>query len=801
MRVSYEWLQEYLKIDLSIVELAEKMTMSGIAVEEIEDMAAPYRKMVVAQVLSLEKHAQADNLLVAHLDTGSFGKKQVVTAANNLKVGDIVPLALSGAVLPDGKAINDVNFKGILSEGMMCSGAELGLEKESTGIWVFDAPIQPGTSVAEALNSNDHVLVLELTANRSDCLGMINVAREVAAILGISFKAPEPTLKEEGPSIQDLIAVQIEDPDLCPRYAARVVVDLKIGPSPAWMQRRLKAAGIRPINNIVDITNYVMLEYNQPLHAFDLDHISGRRVIVRRAGDGEKLITLDNVERRLNRDNLLIADPSGGLCVAGVMGGQSSEVSEETVNLLLEAAYFDPITIRKTAKTLGMRTEASLRFERGIDPNNTIKALNRAAQLIEALGCGKVANGYRDEYPKQIPPTIINTTSDRINSWLGTNLTLEQIKGYLSRVCFEVKSTDDNLIEVKVPTFRRDVTHMADLAEEVARLHGYDRIRVTLPESKQLGERTPFQKFQSDCRKILQGAGISEVMTYSFYSKSVPEQLGLGQDDPLRKTVELMMPLSEEQAIMRTSIVHGILSAIAFNANRRQTDLAFYEMGRVYLPSENILPNEPLYLGVGLTGRKNEVSWNQTRDEYDFYDIKGILEMFWERFNLPEPKYIRSNRPYLHPGQSAEVLCEGKTIGYFGQVHPGVLERYSLPKKVFIMELNLNLVAELTHDTVTFEPLPKYPAVQRDLALVLSNKIEADRINARIKEIGGDLVERVELFDVYQGEQVGPEMRSLAFSITYRSKEKTMSDQEVNELQTELLQKLNSEFGAAVRSN
>ncbi len=798
MRVSYEWLQEYLKIDLPIEELAEKMTMSGIAVEEIEDMAAPYQKMVVAKVLSLEKHAQADNLLVAQLDTGSFGKKQVITAAKNLKPGDIVPLVLSGAVFPDGKAISDVNFKGTVSEGMMCSGAELGLEKESTGIWVFDTPLEPGISVAEALGSNDRVLVLELTANRSDCLGMINVAREVAAILDVSFNVPDPVLKEEGPSIQELIGVKIKDTDLCQRYAARVVVDIRIGPSPAWMQRRLKAAGVRPINNIVDITNYVMLEYNQPLHAFDLDRISGGEVIIRRAQKNEKLITLDDVERQFDQDNLLIADPSGALCVAGVMGGQSSEVSEKTVNLLLEAAYFNPSSIRKTAKMLEMRTEASVRFERGIDPNNTLNALNRAAQLIETLSCGKVARGYRDEYPTPIMPVTINITSNRINYLLGTNLSKEEICGYLSRVCFEVNSTDDQ-IEVKVPTFRRDVTHMADLAEEVARLHGYDKIAVSIPESEQLGERTPFQKFQQDCRRILQGAGISEVMTYSFYSKNVPDQLGLSQSDPLRKMVELMMPLSEEQAVMRTGLTHGLLSAIAFNANRRQTDVAFYEIGRVYLPSGNELPDEPLYLGIGLTGRKNEISWNQVKDEYDFYDLKGILEMIWERFGLPQPQYNRSNRPFLHPGQSAEVLLNGRNIGYLGQVHPDVLKRYDLAKKVYLIELNLSILAELSQADISFEPLPKFPAVQRDLALVLSNKIEAQQIIAKLKEVSGDLAERVELFDVYQGEQVGPGQRSLAFSITYRSKEKTLNDFEVNEIQAKLLQKLNAEFGAAVR--
>ena len=801
MRVSFEWLQEYLKIDLSIEELADKMTMSGIAVEEIEDMAAPYHKMVVAKVVSLEKHTGADNLLVAQLDTGNFGQKQVITAAKNLKVGDLVPLALSGAVLPDGKAIKEVDFKGVFSQGMMCSGAELGLEKESTGIWVFDASLPPGAPVAEALGSNDHVLVLELTANRPDCLGMIGVAREVAAILGTSFKVPQPAVKGEGPSIEDLIEIKIEDPELCPRYAARVAIDLKIGPSPKWMQQRLIAAGIRPINNIVDITNYVMLEYNQPLHAFDLNHISGRQVIIRRARDGEKLVTLDDVERQFNRENLLIADSGGGLCVAGVMGGESSEISEKTVNLLLEAAYFDPHSIRKTAKVLGMRTEASFRFERGIDPNNTINALNRAAELIETLGCGKVARGYRDEYPIPSAPVTLKATSDRINSLLGTDLSLDQVCGYLSRVGFEVKSTSDHQIEVEVPTFRRDVSHMADLAEEVARLHGYDQIKVTIPESRQSGERSPFQKFQSDCRCLLQGTGISEVMTYSFYSKNVPDRLGLDQSDPLRKMVTLMMPLSEEQAVMRTTLAHGLLTTIVFNANRRQNDLSVYEMGRVYLPSEDVLPDEPLHLGIALSGRKNEINWNQTRDEYDFYDLKGILEMIWERFDLPQPEYVRSRRPYLHPGQSAEVQWEGKNIGYFGQVHPNVLGRYDLDKKVFIMELDLTAIAGLVPSTIIYEPLPKYPAVQRDLALVLPNKIEADRIISRIKEISGGLVERVDLFDVYQGEQVGPKMRSLGFSITYRSKEKTLNDQEINDLQTKLLQSLNSEFAAAIRGN
>jgi phenylalanyl-tRNA synthetase beta chain len=803
MRVSSEWLSKLIDIDISVKELAEKMTMSGIAVEEIEDQAAKYHGIVTAKVVELAKHQQTDNLLIVKADAGGHGVKQVITAAKNLKVGDLIPLALPGTTLLDGKKIEEVNFKGVLSQGMFCSGTELGLEKESTGIWVFEnSKLELGVPVAEVLGETDQILVLELTANRADCLGMTGVAREVAAILNKKYTGQPITLKEEGAPVDQQAKIEIIDSDLCPHYVARVINDVKIAPSPNWMQRRLKAAGVRPINNIVDITNYVMLEYNQPLHAFDLDHIANHHIKVRRAGTGEKLVTLDEIERELSSENLLIADPESGLCVAGVMGGCTSEITDKTVNMLLESAYFSPSSIRRTSKQLGMKTEASIRFERGIDPNGVVIALNRAAELVEALGAGKVAKGYLEQYPKPVIPVTIQTTATQINRLLGTDIPVTTIKEFLERVTFEVKTGEQDSLQATVPTYRQDVVYMADLAEEVARLYGYNNITATIPESKQVGTLTPFQKLQQTCKRILQGIGISEVMTYSLYAKNVAAGLGISTDDSLAKTMDLMVPLNEEQAVMRTNLVHHLLEVLATNTKRRQSDISVYEIARVYWPKpETTLPEEPLHLGVAMMGRLRETGWNQSHEEMDFYDAKGIVELIFERFRLPEFNLQPSTQPFLHPGQAADVFVNGVMVGFLGQIHPNIQAKYELSKKAFILELDLSCLNNFKNsDTIAYEPLPKFPAIQRDLALVVSAKITAQNITARIKEIVGDLVEKVDLFDVYQGEQVEKGQRSMAFSITYRSKERTLNDNEVNQLQEKLLTGLHQEYGAVVRA-
>ncbi|HBE78096.1 MAG TPA: phenylalanine--tRNA ligase subunit beta [Firmicutes bacterium] len=802
MRVSFEWLNELIPIDIPITQLAERMTMSGIAVEEIEDQALKYRGIVTAKIVALEKHPAADNLWITKVNAGEYGEKTVITAAQNLKVADFVPLALSGTTLPNGKLIGEANFKGVLSQGMLCSGEELGLEKESTGIWVFDRiDLKPGTPVAEVLGETDHVLVLELTANRSDCLGMMGVAREVAAILGKQFNPPQIKLKEEGLPIAGQAKVEIIDADLCPRYSGRVITEVTIVPSPEWMQRRLRAAGVRPISNIVDITNYVMLEYNQPLHAFDLDRIAAHHIKVRRAAATERLVTLDETERSLTAEDLLIADPQSGLCVAGVMGGCTSEITDKTVNMFIESAYFNPSSIRRTSKQLGMKTEASMRFERSIDPSGVVIALNRAAQLVEELGAGKVAKGYLDQYPKPFAPVKIQTNAARINGLLGTGLAVDAIINYLKRVTFEVIAGDNGCLEVTVPTYRQDVLYTADLAEEVARLYGYNNIPATVPTGNQIGVLTAFQKFQHDCRRLLQGVGISEVMTYSLYAATTTGQLGITAADPLAKTVDLMIPLSEDQAVMRTHLVHHLLEVLAFNSKRRQPDLAIFEIARVYNPKTgSLLPDEPLHLGIGLMGRSSEIGWNQPRAEADFYDVKGLVELVFDKMQLPRFKLELSTKPFLHPGQAADILINGQVVGFCGQVHPRIQAQYELTKKAFMVELDLSFLDSLRKTTmIQFEPLPKFPAVQRDLALVASTKISAQSIIARIKEIAGELVERVDLFDVYQGEQVASGQRSLAFSITYRSKERTLNDNEVTGLQEKLLTELHKEYGASIR--
>ncbi len=801
MRVSLEWLQEYVAIDnLTAAELAEKLTMAGIPVEFIEDQAQQYHQMVVGKINEIKKHPQADNLLVLKMDLGEKTDRQIITAAQNVAVGNLIPVALPGAVLPDGQVINEVSFKGAISQGMLCSAVELGLAKEAAGVWHFEAQVAPGTSVAAALGATDQILILELTPNRGDCLGMLGVAREVAALLETEVKYPELVLKEEGAPVQNLAAVEIQAPELCARYAARVVTEVVLAPSPRWLQRCLIAAGVRPINNMVDITNYVMLEYNQPLHAFDLERIAKGQIKVRRAQAGEKLVTLDDLERDLQEESLVIADPEAALCVAGVMGGASSEVTAATKEILLEAACFNPVSIRKTAKQLGMRTESSYRFERRIDPQGVINALNRAVHLIEELGVGKVAKGYVEHYPESVAARVITTTTTKINAWLGTKLPVEVIKGYLERLNFSVAGTGAEELLVTVPTYRPDILHMADLAEEVARLHGYHQIPATFPVSKQTGQRTPKQQNIFDCRKFFKGIGLSEIITYSFYGQDVGSKLHLAAKDPLKEGISLLFPLTEEQSVMRTNLVFHLLETLAFNDKRRETNLRVFEIANVYFPQpEAQLANEELHLGIALMGQREEPSWNSSREAVDFYDLKGILECFFQKYRLPQFTLKPAPQPFLHPGQSATIWIGEKQVGFLGQVHPNVQKEFEITRQAFVMELHVGELFDLVNERESFKSLPRFPMINRDLALVVAKEVTAARIMADIQEKAGELLEKVALFDVYEGDQVPAGMRSLAFSLTYRSAERTLNDQEVNELQAELLKKLNAAYGASIR--
>ncbi|HHZ20599.1 MAG TPA: phenylalanine--tRNA ligase subunit beta [Firmicutes bacterium] len=802
MRVSMEWLREYVATPLNAEELADRLTMAGIAVEYVEKMAQRYAGIIVAEVLEVKPHPQADNLQVCRMGVGT-GELTVITAAHNIKVGDRVPLAQTGAVLLNGTKIEPVTFKGVTSQGMLCSETELGLAKESTGIMLLPGDSPVGGDVAKVLGLDDEVLVLELTANRADCYGMLGVAYEVAAVTGLPVKLPEFSVKEENPvDINEMVTVKVLAPDLCPRYAGRVLTDLKIEDSPLWLKRRLLAAGLRPINNIVDLTNYVMLELNQPLHAFDLERLAGREIVVRRGYANEKMQTLDGVERELNPEQLVIADAKEAQCIAGVMGGGVSEVTAQTRQIFLESAYFAPVSVRRTANALAMRTEAALRFGKGgIDPSGTVLALDRLAHLVEVLSAGRVARGVIDHYPQPIAPRIITASAGRINRLLGTELAPGEMQNYLKALNLEVTQETADQLRVEIPTRRPDLENEADLAEEVARLYGYDRIPVTVPASKVVGRRNLRQMMEKTIRETLTGFGLTEIITYSFHGESAFERMGLAADDPLRNTVRMWVPLSEEGSMMRTTLLAGMLQTLEYNAKRRQNDVAFFEQARVYLPQANgELPAEPLHLAGGLMGRASEPGWNQPARKVDFYDGKGLLEQLFGVLRVDKVGFSKGYHPLLHPGRTAQVTIDKKLVGYVGEIHPKVAQEYDLVEPVVLWELNLEeLVPALGKTEITYQPLPKYPGIARDLAVLAPEEVKAAQIQATIARIGAELLEEVFLFDLYTGENIPAGHRSLAFGLKFRAADRTLQEDEVNALMEQIITVLKQEFGAEIR--
>ncbi|MCL6614727.1 MAG: phenylalanine--tRNA ligase subunit beta, partial [Firmicutes bacterium] len=709
--------------------------------------------VVVGRILRLEPHPSAARLVLAVTDWG-LGPRTLVTAARNIEPGNLVPVAPVGTTLPGGQTIAAVEFAGVVSEGMLCSGAELGLEKHSEGILVLEGDWPPGTPAARALGLEEFVLELELTPNRPDCLGVFGVAREVAALTGARLRPPETTLsgtaREE---VSDLVSVEVQAPDLAPRYCGKVFLDLEIKPSPLWMQQRLRAAGLRPINNVVDITNYVMLELNQPLHAFDLDHVAEHRFIVRRARPEETLRTLDGVERELPADALLIADPAGPLGLAGIMGGASSEVTEATRMVFLEGAYFDRIGIRRTARAMGMRTEAAFRFERGVDPLGVIRALDRAAYLLEAIGAGRVARGTIDVAAGTWENREIRVAAGRINALLGTDLKAEEIAGYLSRLGLGTAVGADGTLAVEIPTFRGDIEGPADLAEEVARLHGYDRIPSTYPSSTQIGRRTAAQDFALRARRLLRGLGQTEVVTYSFASDRLFDRLGLAEDDPARQALRILAPLSEDWDRLRTTLLGGILETLATNARRGVMEAAVFEAARVYLPIPGEeLPREPLHLAGGLMGNTAPRFWAERPRPLDFYDLKGLLEAFLEGLGIEGVEFTPAARPPFHPGRCA-ALCapSGAVLGHLGEVHPRVLAAFDLRPPVLLYELDLESLAGFVRPGLRAASPPRFPAVARDLALVVPAELSLPALEEAIRSLGGPALASVELFDVYTG--------------------------------------------------
>ncbi|NLY89092.1 MAG: phenylalanine--tRNA ligase subunit beta [Firmicutes bacterium] len=802
MRVPYNWLREYVPVELDPQELADKMSMAGIAVEELDDPGALYRELRVGEVCSLQPHPRAEKLLVCRVKL-SDGEITVVTAARNLKAGDKVPVALSGMRLPDGTVIEEVDFQGIVSQGMLCSEEELGLSRKAEGIMVLPPETALTDDLATRLGLDSPVLILELTPNRADCYGMLGVAREVAALTGCRLNPPELTVVEEtNRKIEDFIDVELHDPELCPRYTGRVFFDLQVGESPLWLKTRLLAAGMRPVNNVVDLTNYVMWELNQPLHAFDLDRLAGKKILVRRAGKGEHLVTLDGVERILTPEDLVIADAEKAQGIAGIMGGEASEVSPQTRTVFLESAYFSPVNTRRTAQNLVLHSEAALRFGKGLDPEGTPAALNRMAHLLTKIDAGCTAAGLIDLYPRPVPARKVRLRTERVNSLLGLDLEAGYMAEILQRLNFGISKEEERVLQVEIPSYRLDIENEADLAEEIARLHGYDKIPPTYPAAKRPGALTPRQLWEKQVRDLMQGYGFSEVVTYSFHGEKTFDRLNLPTDDPLRHAVRLKIPLSEVGSLMRTTLLGSILEVLSYNSKRKIDNLCLFELARVYFPAgdEESLPQEDLHLAGGMMGLINEKGWNQTARQADFYDGKGVLEALLTELKVKDWGFERGEHPTLHPGRTAFLTVQGKRAGVIGEIHPEVKEAFDLNFPVILFELDIEEIwVAVEREIIQVNPLPKFPPVLRDIALVLPAGIPVAEVMRLVQATGGRILEKVELFDVYSGGAIPKDRRSLAFSLIFRLPERTLQDDEVNEVLEKIITRLAEEYDAEVR--
>ncbi len=795
MKLPLKWLKDYTNIEVSHKEYADALTMSGSKVEGFEQLGEEIDKVVVGRILSVEKHPDADRLLVSQVDVGD-GTVQIVTGATNVKVNDLIPVALDGSSLPGGKRIKKGKLRGVESFGMMCSISELGVTKEEfpnaaeDGIFILEGDFAPGTDIKEILGLNDTVIEFEITSNRPDCFSIIGLARESAAVFNADFRKPEIVVKEEGDSVEGRATVEIKDPELCYRYAGRIVKDVRIEPSPGWMQERLKASGVRPVNNIVDITNYVMLEYGQPMHAFDLENLKDHRIIVRRAIEGEKMQTLDGQDRELDSSMLVIADGQRAVAVAGVMGGENSEITADTKTILFESATFNGISVRLTAKKLGMRTEASGRFEKGLDPETALDAINRAAQLVEELGAGIVCKGVIDCYPVKAVKKTIPFNPGQINALLGTDISVEKMKSILTRLEIEVDEIGGT---VTAPTFRPDLECEADLAEEVARFYGYNNIRPTLLEGKAatIGGMTYEQKTNQLIGRTMQACGLSEIYTYSFTSPKVFDKINLQQDSELRKAIVISNPLGEDYSIMRTTTLPDMLQVLATNYNKRVEEARLFEMSYVYLPQSlplTELPYEKPVLTLGMYGN------------VDFYDLSGAVEELLSKLGIKEYSLESvHDKPSFHPGRTARLLINGKEAGILGEVHPNVSEKFEAAQRNYVGIIDIEPLVEGAVLKPEYKPLPKYPAVIRDIAILVDEDVPVREIERIISSKAGKILEETKLFDVYKGKQVPVGKKSVAYSIAFRAADRTLTDEEAGEAMEKIVNGLSEELGAQLR--
>ena len=790
MNTPISWLKAYVPdLDVPVQDFVDAITLSGSHVESYEKKDKNLEKIVVGKLLEINPHPDATKLVICKVDIGAEEPIQIVTGANNMKVGDMVPTVLDGGrvagghdggPLPEnGIKIKKGKLRGVESFGMMCSIEELGASRDlypeapEEGLYVFpeDSGVKPGDDAVAALGLHDSVVEYEITSNRVDCFSIIGMAREAAATYGLPFHPPVVPGTTKGGEVEKYASVVVGDTELCPRYCARVVKNIKIGPSPKWMRERLAAQGIRSINNLVDITNYVMEEYGQPMHAFDLDRIADHKIVVKRAKDGEKFVTLDGQERTLDSGVLMICDGEKEVAIAGIMGGENSMVTDDIHNLLFEAACFDGTNIRLASKRIGLRTDASSKFEKGLDPNLALEAINRACQLIEELGCGEVVDGVIDVYPNPVEPWELPFEPDKMNKLLGMDIDESLMLEYFGRLGLTYNKETNMLT---IPTFRQDLHCMADLAEEVARLYGYDKLPATLPCGEATVGKKQFHMLVEDIvRNVAENNGFSGGMTYSFESPKVYDKLLIPEDSKLRNAIVIANPLGEDFSIMRTISLNGMITSLATNYNRRNKDARLYEIGNIYLPKAlplTELPEERKMLTLGMYG------------EGDFFTMKGVVEEMFDKLGITKNFTYEPNGgyPFLHPGRQAAIKDGDTIIGYLGQLHPQVIDNYDMKGAAYIAVLDLPNVTELATFDRKYEGIAKFPASTRDLSMVMDKFIFVGQVEEVIRKNGGKLLESFKLFDVYEGEQVGKGKKSVAYSMTFRAKDRNLEAEEVN---------------------
>lgn len=810
MQVSIKWLKDYIDFTETPEQLADKLTMAGIPVENVVDPGEGLEKVVTGRIEKLEPHQNSDHLQICTMNVGLAENIIIVTGAQNVAEGQVVPVAMVGAHLPNGMKISKGKLRGVASNGMLCSAQELKLdleklpEEQKTGIFILPSDTPVGIPAKDVLGLNDVVLEFELTANRADCFSVFGLVREIAAITGNKPHFPEIKVNEDdNTKLNDIFSVEIADPDLCSRFSTRMLKNVKIGPSPEWMQQRLEGAGIRSINNVVDVTNFVMIELGHPMHAYDYDKITGKKLIARRAIEGEELHTLDDTSRKAKGEMLVIADSEKAAGLAGIMGGFETEITDTTTTVVLESADFYGPCIRRTARACGLSSEASGRFERGVDSETTIKALDRAAQLLQEMGACTVCEGIVDVYPNPKQANYVTFTPEQINNHLGTNIAKDVMLNIIISVGFDVTKDENDEITVKVPSWRNDVTCMADISEEIARLHGFDKIKSTLPNGVSMqGTQSAKQTFIDKVKASLSSQGLYETISFALTNEETFNKLNIPQDSPLRKAVPIMNPLSDEYPLVRTTLLSSIFDNLARNLARKNDDVALFEVGSVFFPKAlpvTELPDEVVKIAGAITGRRNAQGWNQSNDMVDFYDAKGIIEELLANLRVTRYTVEAGTHYAMHPGKTALFKKGRDVIATVGEVHPAVLSAYGITKPVYIFELDATTVMKYMAKDLKYKALPKYPATSRDLAMLVDVDVNAADIEKAMTKVAGQNLTQITLFDVYTGKQVEEGKKSLAFSLTFQSNDKTLTDAEIDPAIEKIVAKLQKDFNANLR--